>query len=186
MLALKQFLWTLFLVFAWDSMAFAAGGNTESVGTTLFRVLTFALFLGIIWKFAGDKIKAFLGGRRQTIAKELEDLAQRKEEAKARLLEVEKNIADIAAEREAILAEYHEQGEALKAAIIEKAEQAAKRITEQAEMGVANERNMAIAAIREEVAEMVVEAAEKALKQKLTNKEHDKLIKDSLTKVVLN
>jgi F-type H+-transporting ATPase subunit b len=100
--------------------------------------------------------------------------------------EVEQSIANIAAEREAIIADFTKQGETMKAGIIENAHAAAKRITEQAEMTAANERNAALKSIRAEVAELVIDAAEKALAGKLSAEEHNKLINDYLTKVVLN
>ncbi|MDY6852299.1 MAG: hypothetical protein SV487_09555, partial [Thermodesulfobacteriota bacterium] len=78
------------------------------------------------------------------------------------------------------------QGEALKASIIEKAHQAAEKIKVQAEMTAAQERKAAQEKIRAEMAEMIVEAAEKILAEKLTADEHEKLINEYLTKVVLN
>jgi F-type H+-transporting ATPase subunit b len=36
------------------------------------------------------------------------------------------------------------------------------------------------------MAELIVEAAEKILREKLTKEEHEKLVEDYLTKVVLN
>jgi F-type H+-transporting ATPase subunit b len=99
---------------------------------------------------------------------------------------VERSIAGINAEREKILADCVAQGESLKAGIIESAHKAAARIEEQARLTAANERKAALKNVRAEVADLVAAAAEKALASKLSAADHDKLINDSLTKVVLN
>jgi len=165
-----------------------AGGHVqhESMMTTLFRVINFIIFIALIWKFAGKTIKNMFGGRRKNIETQLNELEERKGAAAAKLAEVEKSIANIEAEREAIMAEFARQGEALKASIIENANASAEKIKEQAKMTAANERNAALKEIRAEVAELVIEAAEKALAGKLSAEEHGKLINDYLTKVVLN
>ncbi|WP_461209655.1 F0F1 ATP synthase subunit B [Desulfocurvus sp. DL9XJH121] len=154
--------------------------------TTLLRVVNFLFFIGIIWWFGRGAIANMFGGRRKNIQSQLGELEERKQAAEKRLGEVEASIAGIEAEREQILADFTKQGEALKAAIIENAHQAAERIKEQATMTAANERNAALKAVRAEIAELVIEAAEKALAGKLTAEEHNKLIDDYLTKVVLN
>jgi F-type H+-transporting ATPase subunit b len=113
-------------------------------------------------------------------------LAERREDAEKKLAEVEKNIANIEQEREAILAEFRAQGETLKASIIEGAKESAEKITAQAKLTAEQERRTAVQDVRAEVAELVVDAAERLLAEKLSADEHNKLINDSLTKVVLN
>lgn len=190
MTILKRLLPAMLFVLAAAAAASASegGGHVmhESMMTTIFRVVNFIIFVGIIWKFGGKTIANMFGGRRKSIETQLAELEDRKQAAEKRLAEVEESIANIAAEREDILAEFARQGENLKASIIENAHQAAERIKEQAQMTAANERDAALKAIRSEIADMVVEAAEKALTGKLSAEEHDKLINDSLTKVVLN
>ena len=180
----------MLLVLAAAAVASAAegGGHVlhESMMTTIFRVVNFIIFIAIIWKFGGKTIANLFGGRRKNIETQLAELEDRKQAADKRLAEVEQSIANIAAEREEILADFAKQGENMKAAIIENAHEAAERIKEQAVMTTANERNAALKAIRAEVADLVVEAAEKALAGKLSAEEHNKLINDYLTKVVLN
>ena len=81
-----------------------------------------------------------------------------------------------------ILAEYKAQGEALKASIIEKAKTQAAQITAQAKQTAEQETRYAIEGIRAELADLVVESAEKMLKDKLTKEEHEKLVEKILNK----
>lgn len=174
------------MVLALASAAHASGGAaTEDAFTTIMRVVNFIIFIGIIYKFAGKTIVEAFGGRRKQIESQLSDLDARKKAAEQKLADVEKSIANIEQEREKIIADCIAQGEAMKAGIIENANASAERIKEQAKLTAANERGAALESIRAEVAEMVIEAAEKALAGKLTAEEHDKLISDNLTKVEL-
>lgn len=150
------------------------------------RVINFAIFAAILYKFGGKKAADFFGGRRKQIETQLHDLDERKDKAEKRLAEVEKSIAGLAAEKAKILDEFRAQGEALKASIVEKAESDAAKIRAQAETGAAQEGVYRLRELRAEIAELVVEAAEKILREKLTAEEQAKLIDKYLTKVVLN
>ena len=149
-------------------------------------MINFAIFAGIIWWAAGKKIMAFFADRKTQIADELDDLATRQAEAQEKLKNVEQGIANLEQEKQSILAEANQQGEALKAAIIEKAEKDAAALKEQAKRSAANEAKAALDDIRAQMAELVVEAATKVVQEKLTDKDHDKLVDEYLSKVVLN
>lgn len=169
-------------------MAYASGdsGHGPDWGNFAFRVVNFIIFIGIIWKAAGKKIVGFFCGRRQSIEQELGDLETRKTEARKQLAEVERRIADLENERQAILADYRAQGEYIKAGIIAKAEKSAVLITDQAKRTADNEIKAAIDDMRATLADEIIAAASKQLQEKLTGEEHEKLIDKYLTKVVLN
>ncbi len=175
----------LFAATAWAS----SGGEHEGYNiwmNFLYRCVNFVIVVAIIWFAAGKKIKAFFGSRRDNIENELADLDKRKKDAQDKLQEVEQGIANMEQERATILAEYKAQGEALKASIIEKAKTQAAQITAQAKQTAEQETRYAIEGIRAELADLVVESAEKMLKDKLTKEEHEKLVEKYLTKVVFN
>lgn len=152
----------------------------------LLRIANFVIVAGIIWYFAGGKIKDYLKTRRYNIENELAELDQRKKDADKRLKDVEKGIANMEQEREKILDDYRAQGEALKASIIEHAEKSAQQIRDMAKATAETESRMAVESIREQLADMVAEATQKVLEERLTKEEHQKLIDKYLTKVVLN
>ncbi|SHN54644.1 ATP synthase F0 subunit B [Desulfovibrio litoralis] len=160
--------------------------NQSAVTNLFFRLANLFAFAGIIWYFGVKKMLVALKARRSTIEQELKDLSQRKLEAEQKLAEVERRIANIASEREAVFAEYKAQGEMIKKNIIAKAEATAKQITEQAKLTAENELALAIEEIRSEVADLVVENTEKMLKAKLNSEAQEKIIDNYITKVVLN
>lgn len=170
----------------------SAGGAGASSGIDMnmlpdlgFRVATAAMVCFVIWKFAGKAAVNFFTGRRTGIEKELNDIETRKEKARQDLLEVEKRIAGLEKDRAAILADYEARGEALKAEIIAKAEAAAAHITSQAKQTVQNEIDSALANMREELAEKIIEAASASIAGSLNTKDQDKLLNSFLNKVVL-
>lgn len=168
-------------------VAHAAGETHEPLrwGDLFYRVVTTALVVAAIWKLAGKKIAEFFTGRREGIAKELDDLQTRKEKAREDLIEVERRIANLEQERREILKDYEARGEALKAEIVARAEAAADRIMTQAKQSAQNEIDKALAEVREELAEKIVEAASKSIAGSLTAKDHEKLLNSFLSKVVL-
>lgn len=151
-----------------------------------WRVLNVILFIAILWKFAGKLIVNFLTGRREGIRKDLDSLDARRAQARQRLADIEKSIAHLDAERQAILDESRVQAEAAKAAILDEAHRQADQILEQARRTAENEGRTMLVQVRAQIADEIVDAAEKVLESKLDAAKHDKLINNSLTKVVLN
>lgn len=170
------------------SIAVASGGEDHGLplGNFALRILNFALVLGIIYYLFGKKIAAFFKARTEGIATEIASLEERKLEAAKNLANVEKRIANLESERQAILQEYTAQGEAMKASLIAQAEKAAAQLAESAKKTAENEINAAIDAMRAEMADHIIEATEKLLAKKLSAAEHAKLVDKYLTKVVLN
>ena len=181
---------TVALALLTATVACASGGNAEgeqSAGMNFgWRLLNIAVFVGILYKLVGAKAKAFFIGRRDGIRTELEDLEARKTDAERQLAEVKKRIANLEAERAAILEESTIQAGQLKAAILAEAHKQAEQIREQALRAAENEGKAALEQLRAALADEITAAAEALLQSKLDGAQHEKLINNSLTKVVLN
>ncbi len=170
------------------SHASAAGGGNEAAAWKdfIWRVLNLVLFVGIVYKLAGKRIKEFFTGRKESIRNELQELEDRKVKASNDLKQVEESIAGLEQERQAILDEAHKQGEAAREAILAKAYQDAEKIKDQARVKAEQETQFMLESLRAEMADKIIQAAEKMLSDKLTKKEQEKLVDKYLTKVVLN
>lgn len=182
------FLGTLLTFFLGSGAAFASEGSgtsNEWVNLAL-RIVNIALFIGIIWKFAGKFIKDALWGRREKVEAELKNLEVQKIKAAEELKAMQEKVARVEADCEAILEENRLQAEAQRKAIIEHAQAAARQITDQARKAAESEVRILVAEVRSELADLVTEAARKNLSQALDNAEQEKLIDKYLTKVVLN
>ena len=172
------------------AVAFAADGQSEGGQSVIvnfaWRLLNIAIFVGVLYKLLGKKIKAFFIDRSENIRTELENLETRKTEAEQQLAEVKQRIANLDTEREAILEESKIQAAQLKAAILAEAHKQAEQIREQALRAAENEGKAAMEQLRATLADEIVAAAEALLRSKLDDAQHEKLINNSLTKVVLN
>ena len=172
------------------AVAFAADGQAEGGQSTtmnfLWRLLNIAVFVGILYKLVGNKAKAFFTGRRDGIRTELEGLETRKTEAERHLVEIKQRVANLDAECQAILEESKAQAEQLKAAILAEAHRQAEQVREQALRAAENEGKAAMEQLRAALADEIVAATEALLQSKLDGAQHEKLINNSLTKVVLN
>lgn len=173
-------------VIATEAAAAEAGHAAPRWGDFGWRVLNFVIFAGILWYFVGGLAKKFFKGRRQMIRETLDDLKERRAKAKEHLAAVEARIARLDEERKAILEESRAQAENLKQGIMEEARRQADQIVEQARLTAENEGRSVLAEVRAALADEIVDAAEKALRDKLGAAEHDKLIANSLNKVVLH
>lgn len=175
----------LALALGMADVVMASEGHEPRWGDFAWRVLNLVLFCGILWYFTGKLIKSFFRTRKQTIETTLTELEKRREDAKAGLAEIEKRIANLEAERKAILDESRAQAERLKKNIVDDANRQASQIVEQARRAAENEGRAALDGVRQKVANEIVEAAAKAMRGQLTEEDHDRLIANSLDKVVL-
>ena len=176
----------LLAVFATVAFATEEGGHAVNWKDLAFRVINVLVVLFILYKAAAKRLIAYFVGRRKGIVDDLSGHEARREAAQQSLADVEQHIANLEAERTAILDEYRAQGEMLKAEIIARAERAAAQIAEQARRSAENEAMLAVEAIRAQVAGEIVEEAERILRERLSDAEHLRLIDASLKRVVLH
>ena len=173
------------LVLVFSTYALAGEGHEYRWGDFAWRVLNLIIFCAILWYFTGKLIKNFFRNRRQGIQDTLDELERRRREAKENLAEIERRIANLEAERKAILDESRAQAERLKKGILEEAGRQADQIVEQARRAAENEGRAALDRVRATVADEIVEAARKGLAGRLTDADHGRLIDNSLDKVTL-
>ncbi|MFW6178446.1 MAG: ATP synthase F0 subunit B, partial [Desulfohalobiaceae bacterium] len=132
--------------------ASAEGGSWAEWKDFLWRIVNFIIFIGIIYLVVGKRIISFFSGRSEQIESELKDLNERRAQADEKLQEVEKSIANIDQEREEILSQAREQGEAIRESIINKAREEAEQITRQAQAKASQEMQQVVNELREEMA----------------------------------
>lgn len=167
------------------STVYASEGHEPRWADFGWRVLNLIIFCGILWYFIGGLWKRFFRNRHDTISNTFSELEKRKADARDNLAEIEKRIANLEVERQAILAESAAQGDRLKKSIMADAQKQAEQIVEQARRTAENESRATLDQVREKVAAEIIEAATKSLKGQLTAEDHDKLIDKALDKVVL-
>lgn len=146
----------------------------------LFQLATFVIVLLILRKWVYPKLIATLEERRKTLeqslvaARKTEEALQKAEEKAGDLLQEARNQADQA------LAEAQTKAEEVIAKAEEVASERAARIVKDAEGQLSLERSRLHDELRSELADLVVSATEKVLREKLDERKDRALIEQSL------
>jgi len=166
----------------------AAGGELSQGESpmnppALFALINAFIFFGLlVWK-GGPPIQKFLKQRHLTIKEALEESARLRDEAKDKLDEYTKRIANVEAEVEKIFAEIRADAEAEKKRIIAAAEAQAESIKASAEERIAAEMAQARVELEREVVTAAIDAAEKLIRVTATPGDHKGLIDGFITDI---
>lgn len=156
-------------------------------GTLIWMTLSFSIALFILTKFAWKPIMTFLKARESTIENALKAAESAKEEMKKLQKDNEKIIAEAKLEREKIIKEARELKDSIIDEAKSKAGEEAHRIVELANETIRNERASVINEIKQQIALLSVQIAEKLLQEKLVNETEQKdLIEKLVREIKLN
>ena len=150
-------------------------------------VLMFIIVLVILKKFAWKPILNALDKREKTIENSLLSAQKAREEMEKMKADNEQIMAEARKERNAMLKETRAVSEKILDEAKGKAGDEAKKIIDMAREQIANEKLAALSEIRNQVAELSVDIAEKILREKLkSDREQQELINRFLDDIKLN
>lgn len=176
----------LAVAFAAPVLAAGDGGHPDS-GTLLvdyvWRCVNFAMTAGILFFFVRKPIKNGLSGRRDGIAKALEEAEKAKTDAEAKFAEYDEKLNKAEAEIETIAADLKREGEVERERIIAQAKESAEKISKEAERSAGFEIARAQAELKAEATRLAVELAEELLKKNFTDKDQSRLLDEYMKKV---
>ncbi len=157
------------------------------IGLIFWMTLVFSILLILLKKFAWKPIMESLKEREEDISSSLELAKQTKAEMKKLQADNEKLLVQARHERELILNEAKAAKDQIIGEAKDKAQSEADRIVEAARINIENEKRVALAEIKTQVAELSVEIAEKVLKAELSNKDaQSKLVEKQLENLNFN
>lgn len=167
---------------------FASGGGEHADGGKLmtdfiWRMFNFAVTVGILVYFVRKPIKNGLSGRRDGIAKALEEAEVAKTEAEAKFAEYDEKLNKAEAEIEAIAADLKREGELERERIVAQAKETAEKIRTEAEKLAGFEVARAQAELKAEATRLAVELAETLLQKSFTEKDQSRLLDEYMKKV---
>ena len=153
-------------------------------GLIIWMTISFLVLMFLLGKFAFPMILKSLKEREDSIADALNSAAKAKEEMLALKSDNEKLLASARAERDLLMKEARDAKDAIVAEAKNKAQVEANRIMANARESINNEKNTALAELKNQVAVMSIEIAEKILRQELGKDEKQKSLMDNLMKDV--
>lgn len=153
---------------------------TPDIGLLFWMLVSFGVVLFILKKFAWKAILGAVEEREQSI----EDALAQAENAKAELEKLQANNEDLLKqareERDALIKEAREAKDKMIADAKGKAQEEADRVLSTAREAIENEKMAAITELKNQVAVLSIEIAEKILKDELSSEDKQKKLVDNL------
>ncbi|MBW2090619.1 MAG: ATP synthase F0 subunit B [Deltaproteobacteria bacterium] len=162
------------------------GVSADKIWDLVFRAMNFLAMVIILVVLLRKPLRQFFGNRREEIAATLSDLELKKAESEEQYLKLERKLIEFDSEKDAIIAEYIEEGEKEKAKIIANAQEIAARIQQQAEVAIKQEIRQAKAELKREIADLAASQAEEIIKNNINEQDQERLVEEYLDKVVPN
>lgn len=160
---------------------------TPDVGLLFWTFISFIILFVLLKKFAWKPIVGTVNDREQSIREALASAEAAKKEMENLTADNEKILQEARAEREAMLKEARELKAKLIADSKEEAKLAADKMISNAQEAIETEKKAAVAELKNQVASLSVEIAEKVMKAELSDKEKQlKLVEDMLGDATLN
>jgi len=156
--------------------AWAAGGEWRPVYDTVMMWINSAILFGIIYKFGRKPLMAFLRGQGDEVAKELQDVEDRR-------LAVARELADLKQMMEArdsqladLKARMAEEGELSRKRIIEQAQAEAQRLLEEAGQRTGHQIEVARHQFRADLVDLAIRLATERLPSVITPEDSQRLV----------
>ena len=155
-------------------------------GLILWTILTFIILLFILSKVGWKPLVNALQAREQSIRDALQKAEEAKRESERLLAENTAAMARANEETSRILKEGRELAEQMKSEIVAKAREGAKALMEQAKEDIQREKETALLQLRNEVADLAVNVAEKIIDETLDEAKRKKLVDSTLQSLPKN
>ncbi|WP_439880613.1 F0F1 ATP synthase subunit B [Pontibacter sp. MBLB2868] len=160
---------------------------TPGIGLIFWQLVTFLIVLFLLAKFAWKPIMKALHEREDSIESALSAAEKAKLEMQSLKADNEKLLAEARLERDKILKEASEAGNALVETAKQKANEEGARMIVQAREAIENEKRAAITEVKNMAATLSLEIAERILRKELTNPDAQQaLAADYIREVTLN
>jgi F-type H+-transporting ATPase subunit b len=150
-------------------MLVLAGGFTDlNLGLTIWTIVLFGLFALVLSKFAWKPLLETIEVRERTIREHV-DKAEKAQVDAQNLVDEQKQLLQKAArEREEMLVKAVREAEQVRIDMVTKARQEADHVVATAREQIAREKQLAILELKEQVADLAMEAAGKIVRSSLT------------------
>jgi len=153
---------------------------------TVFTLILFTLFVIILSKFAWGPLLSAIDEREKSIREAIESSRKQNAEAAALMAQHKDLVRQIGAEREEIIKKATKEAEDFRVDLMAKARSDGEDIVRRAKVQIERESALALAKLREEVADLAILGASKIVASSMTPEAQKKLVSEfvgSLPKV---
>ena len=149
-------------------------------GLMIWTIVCFLIALFVLKRYAFGPIQKLIDERRERIRRALDEADQARDEARTLLEEHRKLIGQARGEAEEILSEARQVAKGMQERVKEETEADRQRRLEETKRQIEAETRRALEAIRSEVAELGLVAAEKVTRKSLDDKDQRRLIDEAI------
>lgn len=158
-----------------------------SFGLIFWMLIGFGILFFILAKFAWPVITKMIARRNEKIQKQLEEAEKIHEQLADMQAKQDEMLAATKAERDAILTEAHKISQTMYDNAKEKADNEARLLIEDAKKSIHFEKMKAMTEVKNQIANLSIEIAEKILAEELKDKKkQESLIEESIKDYKLN
>lgn len=154
------------------------------IGNALWTLVIFGSVVFVLGKFAWKPILSGLQAREAFIRTSLEEARRDRTEAEARLKQYEERLNSARSEATAIVEESRRDADVVKRRIEEEARDEAGRIIERARREIGLAKEAAVKELYQVSAEVTTEIVGRILKREINAQDHERLIRDSLQRLL--
>ncbi len=151
-----------------------------SLGLFFWQTLLFIALVLLLWRYAWKPILNAINDREEGIKDALAAAEEAKKEMQNVTADSEKLLKEARAERETMLKEAREIKDKIVADAKEQAQVEGDKLIKQAQATIESEKKAAVTDIKNQVAELSVEIAEKIIKDQLANKDKQLKMVDTM------
>jgi F-type H+-transporting ATPase subunit b len=149
----------------------------------LLQAINVLVILLLLYKFLWKPLTQTMANREEKITGDLREAASAKEQAEEMLASYQQKIEKANQEGQVILERATKMAEGTRSEMIAQAKEEAARVVEQARVEIEKEKRKALAAIRNQAADLVVVTTGKVLARTLSSGDHEHLVREALTEV---
>ena len=149
-------------------------------GLMIWTIVCFLISLFVLKRYAFGPIQKLIDERRERIRRALDEADEARDEARTLLEEHRKLIGQARSEAEEILSEARQVAKGMQERVKEETEVDRQRRLEETKRQIEAETRRALEAIRSEVAELSLVAAEKVTRKSLDDKDQRRLIDEAI------
>ncbi|EJY56621.1 ATP synthase F0, B subunit [Alicyclobacillus hesperidum URH17-3-68] len=154
-------------------------GGVFQVGTFIFSIISFLIVFFFIQRFAFRPLAKMLEQRRQHVESQITEAEKSREEAASLLAEQRRLLDEARKEAKNLLDAARVRADEQAREILLKAEEEASRILEENRQAIVRERDEALAAVTQRVAELSVELTAKLLHSHVSPELHREMVAEA-------
>jgi len=152
-------------------------------GLMIWTIIAFGITFFVLRRYAFGPIQKLIDERRERIRESVEEADRVREEARQLLEEHRKLVAQARGDAEGILAEARKLGDAQQQRMRQETEEDRQRRLEETERQIDQAKVQALNELKQAVAALSLEAAEKITRKSLTDADQKRLIDEALAEI---